>query len=298
MRKMSAHWTNVSFQPPRFVAKGRPQNAAASAWTTGALRGRFPEKKISITHAERKPVTLHALAKHWVEVVQPEFPLLTSEQISWLEKSDGRDPEPQPPSRLQTIIAAGVYAVSSALIARDCNPDFEKLERCSLTDLGQTQENTQTPGAAPDDAEPQRGEIIALLFKALHQLVKPSQQNINLHVFINLISRRYTQYFGSKDSPVRTHKPPDQVGICLYILERYRLPPSCQKYGLTANIARSACSLDCLRHLCPVCTTSTVHGRLTLSFKSRSMTLNFGQPTSQTTIRSHYSMNLTFLPRT
>ncbi|KAG9768427.1 hypothetical protein KCU88_g7207, partial [Aureobasidium melanogenum] len=174
-----------SFQPPRFVAKAKLQEVAGSTWATDTLSSRFPEKKTSIAYGEKKQITLRALVKYWTEVVQPDFPLLTAEQLAWLEKVDVRSPDLEQSPRLGSVIAAGVYSVSAALVARDFNPDLEKLSKSYLHDL----DSMQIPGSSPDDPEPLRAEILALLFKALHQLVNPGEQNVNLHVFITLICR-------------------------------------------------------------------------------------------------------------
>lgn len=218
MGLLSTRWNEFSFRPPRFAANARSPTTALPGRISDALKSRGPEKRPILTLHEKKPVIIRALVQHWIEVVQPEFPLLNSDQISFLDKSDGRSSIPERPTSLSVVVAAGVYAVSAALIARDCNPDLEKLERYYLQEL---EDNIQARTSGVNDPDRQRREVTALLFKALHQLVNPTQQNINLHVFISLISRRYTEYFGPKDSPFHLQKELDQVGICLYILERY-----------------------------------------------------------------------------
>ncbi|EHY54813.1 hypothetical protein ABEF92_005203 [Exophiala dermatitidis] len=231
MRVITPHWMTFSFQPPRFVAKAKLQEVAASTWATDTLSSRFPEKKTSIAYGEKKQITLRALVKHWTEVVQPDFPLLTAEQLAWLEKVDVRSPDLEQSPRLRSVIAAGVYSVSAALVARDFNPDLEKLSKSYLHDL----DSMQIPGSSSDDPEPLRAEILALLFKALHQFANPGEQNINLHVFITLICRRYTQYFGAKSHPARCQKDVAQLGLCLYILES----TVCLQLGLPSALVLS-----------------------------------------------------------
>lgn len=210
MRQLSTLWPTISFRPPRFVVK-QGMVEKSPFFPTDSVRNRLSDTKASALRDEGKPAILRQLAKHWVEVVQPEFPLLTTQQIVSLEDSDAQS---LPPT--ETSITAGLYSVSAALLARDCGPEFGRLEAFYYQQL---EDHIQNQGPV-EDPQLQRQEITVYLFKVLHHLVKPNQRNLNLHAFISLISQRYKQYFGSKMAPSNLQKEADQVAICLYILER------------------------------------------------------------------------------
>src|SRR6185437_3202311 len=113
---------------------------------------------------------------HWTKAVQPEFPLLTSEQLARLEASCEVGVEPRACTDVRSVLAAGVYAVSAALIAREFNSDFDRLAKSYL----QTLDNLLNgDDSSCDNLEPERREIMGLLFKALYHLVQPREQKVN-----------------------------------------------------------------------------------------------------------------------
>jgi hypothetical protein len=218
MREISKHWPTGEKKAPNFVTTPRQRGQGTHYWNSEALKPTVLSKKPQITTKLPSSNICRALLAHWIEAVQPEFPLLTTEQLEAMRTYFELDIEARSmPEASVSVLSNGVLAVSAALITRDFSRIYGDLAEQCFKNL---QDNPKITGHNfLGDTDGAEQELLTLLFQALYLLIRFDERPCDIYTFITLIGRRYVEILGRCGAHLWS-APNHPIGICIGIIEK------------------------------------------------------------------------------
>jgi hypothetical protein len=227
MRELATHWPTQKTKAPTFVTTPRQQGQGIRYWNSEALKPAVLNKKPQISAKLPNSNICRALLTHWIEAVQPEFPLLTTEQLEAMRTYYELDIEARPmPEPSVSVLLNGVLAVSAALISRDFSKMYGDIAEQFFKIL---QDDNRTAGHEfPHDTDGAERELLTLLFQALYLLIRFDESPCDIFTFITLVGRRYVEMLGRRGAHLWS-APIHPIGICIGIIEKCVMNPYTSK---------------------------------------------------------------------